>query len=363
MTPAAQRFLGVGVIGAGYWGPNLIRNFARHDRSRVIAVCDMQLDRAQRIASQYRVESVTNDPDELIAHEDVELVVISSPSRTHYPLVKAALTAGKHVLVTKPMATRLDHAEELADLAERQGLILAVDHTFVYSAAVRKMRELVASGELGQIYYVDSVRINLGVFQSDVNVLWDLGPHDISIVDDILGGGLPLEVSAIAAAHAGSRMENIAYLTMRYAPDILAHVHVNWLAPAKIRRTIIGGSRRMVIYDDMQPSEKLLIYDKGVTIAPWTDPEEIYSQLVSYRSGDMQAPKLDDREALAVEVEDVVGCILDGGQPLADAAAGVRTVRILEAAGQSIREQSRPVFIARRDVEPVPIPISIPASA
>ncbi|HEY7736853.1 MAG TPA: Gfo/Idh/MocA family oxidoreductase [Candidatus Limnocylindrales bacterium] len=357
MNAAASRVLGVGVIGCGYWGPNLVRNFARHEQSRVVALCDAQVERAAKIASLYRVEKVTSDARELINHPDVELVVVSSPSATHYDLAKAAILAGKHVLVTKPMTTRVEHAEELVHLAERQGVILAVDHTFVYTGAVRKMRELIESGELGEIYYVDSVRINLGVFQSDVNVLWDLGPHDISIIDYVLGGTLPVEVSAVGAVHAGSRTENIAYLTMRYGPDVLAHVHVNWLAPAKIRRTIVGGSRRMIVYDDMSPSEKLLIYDKGVTIAPWNDPEQIYSQLVSYRSGDMQAPRLDDREALAVEVEDLVESITTGRQPVADGVSGVRTVRILEAAQESMRDHSRPVLVGPGVRAPVAVPI------
>jgi predicted dehydrogenase len=222
-------------------------------------------------------------------------------------------------------------------------VIVAVDHTFVYTGAVRMMRELVESGTLGEIYYVDSVRINLGVFQSDVNVIWDLAPHDVSIIDYVLGGILPSQVSAVSAAHAGSRRENIAYLTMRYGPSVMGHVHVNWLAPAKIRRTIVGGSKQMIVYDDMQPSEKLLIYDKGVTIDPGDDPAKVYGELVSYRSGDVLAPRLDDREALSVEVDEIISCILHGGTPTADGLAGVRAVKVLEAAAQSARDGSRPV--------------------
>lgn len=337
--------LGIGVIGCGYWGPNLIRNFARHDDAYVAAICDMQIDRASRVAGWYGVSAVTDDPAMLINNPEVSLVVVATPAGSHYRLAKAAIEAGKHVLIMKPMTTRTDHAEELIELARAQGVLLAVDHTFVYTAAVRKMREIVVAGDLGDVFYLDSVRINLGVFQSDVNVIWDLGPHDISIIDYVLGGRLPSEVSAVTAAHAGSRHENIAYLTMRYGPNVLAHVHVNWLAPAKIRRTIVGGSKQMLVYDDMQPSEKLLVYDRGVTISPWEDPEEIYNQLVSYRTGDVTAPRLDDREALATEVDDVVRAIRGGPPPLSDAALGLRTVQILEAAERSARDGSRPVTL------------------
>ncbi|MDP9251202.1 MAG: Gfo/Idh/MocA family oxidoreductase, partial [Chloroflexota bacterium] len=329
---ATRSAIRVGVIGCGYWGPNLIRNFARHDGARVVAVCDAQPERAQKMASWYAVPLVTTSAAELIESNAVDLVVVATPSQTHYSLAKQAILAGKHVLVMKPMTTQVDHAEELVDLAARNGVMLAVDHTFVYTAAVRKLRDLVVSGELGDVFYVDSVRINLGVFQSDVNVIWDLAVHDVSILDYVLGGTFPSEVTAVSAAHAGSWAANIAYLTMVYPPDVLAHVHVNWLAPAKIRRTIIGGSRRMAVYDDMHPSEKLLVYDRGVSIAPWTDPEDVYSALVSYRSGDMSAPRLDDREALAVEIDHLLECIWTGTPPITDGLSGLRTVRVLEAA-------------------------------
>jgi predicted dehydrogenase len=298
------------------------------------------------MARLYGVPMATSDPAQLIASPDIDLVVIAAPARTHVTLGLDAIDAGKHVLMTKPMTTSAEDAERLVDLAERKGVVLAVDHTFVYTGAVRKMRELVASGALGEIFYVDSVRINLGVFQSDVNVIWDLAAHDISIIDYVLGGNEPLQVSAVGAAHASSRRESIAYVTLRYGQDILAHVHVNWLAPAKIRRTIVGGSKQMIVYDDMQPSEKLMIYDKGVTIASRNDDAEtVYGELVSYRSGDVWAPKLDTREALAVEVDELIDCILRGGVPVADGAAGLRTVRVLEAAARSARSGSHPVHL------------------
>jgi predicted dehydrogenase len=229
----------------------------------------------------------------------------------------------------------------------------------VYTGAVRKMRAMVESGELGEIYYLDSVRINLGLFQSDVNVIWDLAPHDISIIDFVLGGRMPEEVSAIGAAHAGSPHENIAYVTLRYGPDVLAHVHVNWLAPAKVRRTIVGGSRKMLIYDDVQPSEKLLVYDRGVTIAPWNDPEALYSsQMVSYRSGDMHAPRLDDREALALEVDELIAAIMYGAPLVTDGASGLRAVRILDAAARSVRNGGVPVSLGD-GAETATVPIAV----
>jgi predicted dehydrogenase len=356
--------VGVGVIGCGYWGPNLVRNFAWTEGARVVAVADAQLDRARKLASQYGVPSAYEDAIELINDPRVGLVVVATPSRTHHLLAKAAIEAGKHVLVMKPMTTSVVEAEDLIERAAAKGVLLAVDHTFVYTAAVRKMREMVENGDLGEIYYIDSVRINLGVFQSDVNVIWDLGPHDVSIIDYIMGGQIPTEVSAIGAAHAGSLRENVAYVTMRYGPSVLAHVHVNWLAPAKIRRTIVGGSRQMVVYDDMQPSEKLQVYDRGVTIAPWDDPEQVYSQLVSYRSGDTWAPNLGNGEALALEAEEVIGCIRRGGEPVGSAAAGLRTVRILAAAEQSMRNGSQLVHLrgeaAGSMSEPIAIEVATP---
>jgi predicted dehydrogenase len=353
-----NRRVRAGVIGCGYWGPNLIRNFAHHEDATVVAVCDTALDRAERMARTYGVPLATTDAQSVITSPDVDVVVVATPARTHAPLARAAIEAGKHVVVMKPMTTSSEAAEELVELAEQRGVVLAVDHTFVYTGAVRLMRELVAAGDLGEIFYVDSVRINLGAFQSDVNVIWDLAPHDVSIIDYVLGGILPTHVSAVGAAHAGSRRENIAYLTMRYGPSLIGHVHVNWLAPAKIRRTIVGGSKKMIVYDDMQPSEKLLIYDKGVTITPDDDPEKVYSELVQYRSGDVLAPRLDDREALAVEVDELVQCILHGGSPTSDGRAGLRSVQVLEAASRSARDGSLPIAIdadARRVIQPLRI--------
>ncbi len=330
-----MRAIRVGVIGCGYWGPNLVRNFARHPQSQVEAVCDLRYERAMRVGTEYRIPTVTDQVDEVLKAPDIDLVVVATPSFTHFELAKAAIDAGKHVLVMKPLATQTDHAEELCQLAQRRGVLLAVDHTFVFTGAVRKMKELIAAGEIGDLYYFDSVRINLGLIQTDVNVVWDLAPHDVSIMDYLIGQD-PLSVSATGAAHGGSPTENIAYVMVRYAGSLISHVHVNWLAPAKVRRTIVGGSKKMMIYDDMEPSEKLKVYDKGFSIA--TDPavEKEYQLMISYRSGDMHAPQLETREALAREADNIISAIGGKEELIADGVAGWRVVRILDAAQQSI---------------------------
>lgn len=344
--------INVGVLGCGYWGPNLARNFARQGESSLVAVCDIVPERAERLGAQYQVDLVTTDAAEVIEHPLIDLVVVATPVWTHYELARSAIQAGKHVLVMKPLTARSDQAEELCQLAEAHGVLLAVDHTFVFTGAVEKMKELVDADELGELYYFDSVRINLGLFQSDVNVLWDLAPHDVSIMDALVGSA-PDEVSAVGMCHSSSPTENIAYLTMRYGDSFLAHVHVNWLAPAKIRRTIVGGSRKMLVYDDMEPSEKVRVYDKGVSFNTESseDPTQDYKLMVSYRSGDMTAPQLSTREALAVEADNIINAIRGRERLRVDGRAGLRVVRILEAAEQSIR----------RSGAPVPLPVAPPA--
>ncbi len=347
-----MRAVRVGVIGCGYWGPNLARNVAHHPLCQLEAVCDVRYERAVRVGSEYRVPMVSDRADEVLRAPDIDCVVIATPCFTHFDLAKTALAAGKHVVVMKPLATRLADAEELCDLADRQGLCLAVDHTFVFTGAVRKMRELIAAGDVGDLYYFDSVRINLGLFQTDVNVVWDLAPHDVSIMDYLIRQD-PLAVSAAGASHGGSPTENIAYVTVRYAGSLIGHVHVNWLAPAKVRRTIVGGSKRMMIYNDMEPSEKLQVYDKGFSIGAEPGGEREYELMISYRSGDMHAPQLDMREALAVEVDNVVQAIL-GKEPLVvDGRAGARVVRILEAAQDSIDQGGAVVPLSRTGVKAI----------
>ena len=342
---ARVKAIGVGVIGCGYWGPNLVRNFARHPGSQVDAVCDIRYERAARVASEYRIPLVTDRVDDLVQAPGIDLLVIATPSFTHYDLAKAAIEVGKHVLVMKPLATRVADAEELCELADRRGVLLAVDHTFVFTGAVRRMKELIAAGEVGELYYFDSVRINLGLIQTDVNVVWDLAPHDVSIMDYLISQE-PVSVAATGASHGGSPTENIAYVTVRYAGSLLGHIHVNWLAPAKVRRTIVGGSKKMMIYDDMEASEKLKVYDKGFSIASNGSPEKEYQLMISYRSGDMHAPRLDTREALAIETANVIDAINGKGQLVVNGRAGWRVVRILEAAQRSIAQGGAVMAVA-----------------
>jgi len=336
--------LRVGVVGCGYWGPNLVRNFARHADVKVEAVCDRELKRAERTGAEYRVPTVTDQPRRLFEDRSLDLIVVATPTATHFDLTRAALDAGKHALVMKPLTSSSEQAEELATLAVKRGVLLAVDHTFVFTGAVRKMKELVASGALGELYYFDSVRVNLGLFQSDINVIWDLAPHDISILDYLVGGE-PEEIVAVGVAHGQSPTENIAYITLKYPNSFLAHVHVNWLAPAKVRQLILGGSRKMLVYDDVQPSEKVKVYDKGVSFQNDGDGDP-YKFMVSYRSGDMVAPQLDGKEALAVEVDNIVKAICAKEPLVSDGAAGVRVVRLLEAAQRSIAEGGAPLRLA-----------------
>lgn len=332
--------LGVGVVGYGYWGPNLVRNFNELDVSRVVTVCDMSAARLKQVQAKYPAVGVTSDYAAMLADPRVEAVCVATPVRSHYALAKAALLAGKHVFVEKPMAETAAQAEELIALAATNKLTLMVDHTFIYTGAVRKMRELVETGALGEVYYYDSVRVNLGLFQHDVNVIWDLAIHDLAVMEFVLGQS-PKAVSATGISHLRGQPENIAYLTMFFAGNLIAHMHVNWLAPVKIRRTLLGGSKQMVVYDDLEPSEKIKIYDKGASVAE--NPESIRQMLVSYRTGDAWLPKLEGTEALAVEARHFCDCVRTGKTPLSDGQAGLRTVRILEAASQSLKLRGQPV--------------------
>ncbi len=334
----------IGVIGYGYWGPNLVRNFAELANARVTMVADRRPERLAQVERRYPSVRTTTEAAELIAASDVDAVVIATPVEFHFELTMMALRAGKHVLVEKPIASSSEQAERMIDEARRRRLTLMVDHTFVYTGAVQKMRDLTRSGELGDIYYYDSVRINLGLFQHDVNVLWDLAVHDLSIMDFVLGQ-LPTGVSATGLAHVAGRPENIAYMTMFFAGPLIAHVHVNWLAPVKIRRTLLGGSRRMVVFDDLEGSEKVKVYDRGISVDP--SPENVYQMLVGYRSGDMWAPKLAVAEALSVEAAHFVECVSNSREPLTDGEAGLRIVRLLEAASASMASQGRLVALGQ----------------
>jgi len=328
--------LKVGVIGYGYWGPNLVRNFMSAPGSSVGAVCDLQEKRLAPLRKLYPGVNATTNPHELITDKSVDAVVICTPVSSHFELAMNALKAGKHVLVEKPLAANSADALKLITEAEARKLVLMVDHTFVYTDAVRKMREMISSGKLGEIYYYDAVRVNLGLFQHDVNVIWDLAIHDLSIMDYVLPHK-PVAISATGMSHVPGQPENVAYITLFFNEAQIAHVHVNWLTPVKVRHTLIGGSEKMILYDDLEPSEKLKVYDKGITVTP--GPEDVYKMLVSYRSGDMWAPRLDNTEALQTEAIHFIDCVENGTHPETDGHAGLRMVTMIEAAEQSLRNR------------------------
>ena len=329
--------IGIAVVGYGYWGPNLVRNFWETPGARLVSVCDLRTERLAGVQSRYPAVEITGNFADVLNDPRVDAVAIATPVSSHFELAMRALQAGKHVFVEKPIAATAEHAQRLVDEAERRGLVLAVDHTFIHTGAVRKMRELVDT-QLGDVYYYDSVRVNLGLFQHDVDVMWDLAVHDLSIIDYVLPEK-PIAVSATGMAHVPGEPENIAYITLFFPSSLIAHIHVNWLAPVKVRRTLLGGDRKMVVYDDLEPSEKIKIYDKGITTKPGTD--DLYKLKVGYRSGDMFAPQLDVTEALLIEGRHFMESISRGEPTLTDGRAGLRVVQILEAASRSMRERGR----------------------
>lgn len=332
--------INVGVVGYGYWGPNLVRNFSGAADAQVRAVADRDEQRLGLVKKRHPSVAVTTDFKTLLDDPQIDAVAIATPVSSHFELALQALRAGKHVFIEKPLTETADQAEQLIAEADKRGLVLHVDHTFIYTGAVRKMRALVEEGELGELYYYDSVRVNLGLFQPDVDVIWDLAVHDLSIMDYVFSSK-PVAVSASGMSHVEGKPTNVAFLTVFFEDNAIAHLHVNWLAPVKIRRTLIGGSRKMIVYDDLEPSEKVKVYDKGITMNG--DKEGAYQQRIGYRTGDMWAPKLEVTEALLVEADHFVRCIQDGEQSLSDGRAGLRVVQILEAASRSLIEKGRPV--------------------
>lgn len=329
----------IGVIGYGYWGPNLVRNFAEIPGAEVRTVSDFKPELLAKAKTRYPTLNVTIDCCDIFTDPKIDAVAIATPVSTHFELALAALQAGKHVLVEKPMTVSSEQAMRLIEEAERRNLVLMVDHTFVYTGAVRKMHDAIATNVLGKIYYYDSVRVNLGLFQHDVNVIWDLAVHDLSIMNYVLPYQ-PYAVSATGMSHVPGEPENIAYLTLFFEDNLIAHIHVNWLAPVKVRRTLIGGSQRMIVYDDLEPSEKVKIYDKGITLNG-NSAERVYQMLIGYRTGDMWAPHLDMTEALRTEGLHFIDCIQQGNRPITDGESGLQVVRILEAATQSMKQHGR----------------------
>ena len=332
----------IGVIGYGYWGPNLVRNFFECPMTEVVAVADLSGDRLGLVNRRYPGVETTTDYRDILRNPRIDAVAISTPVTTHFALAMEALGAGKHVLVEKPMTATSEEALRLIEGADRHNLVLMVDHTFVYTGAVRKIRELIDRGSLGELYYYDSTRVNLGLFQHDVDVIWDLAVHDLSIMDFILSES-PVAVSATGIGHIKGAAENIAYVTAFYDSSLIAHLSVNWLSPVKVRRTLIGGSRQMIAYDDLENSEKVKVYDKGVTVR--NGPESVYKLLVGYRSGDIHCPQLDVTEALRIEAAHFADCIETGKTPQTDGFAGLRVVSVLEAATKSMKERGRSVAL------------------
>lgn len=333
----------LGVIGYGYWGPNLVRNFAEYPGSQVTRIADRREDRLAPVARRYPDIVTTTDFRDLLKDPAIDAIVICTPISTHFDLALAALRAGKHVLCEKTLTATSDQTQRLIDEAARRRLVLMVDHTFVYTGAVQKIKEVVSAGQLGRLYYYDSVRVNLGLFQHDVDVLWDLAVHDLSIMDHILGAK-PTAVAATGISNVPGRPINTGYLTCFFESNLLAHFHVNWLAPVKVRRTLIGGDAQMIVYDDLEPSEKVKIYDRGITVD--TPSEAVYELMVGYRVGDMWAPQVSLTEALRVEVQHFIECIRNGQKPITDGESGLRVVRILEAATESLGKRGQPVELS-----------------
>ncbi len=332
--------INVGVVGYGYWGPNLVRNFVASPDANVVTVCDRDAGRLQKVQALYPAVEVTTSAEEMIADPRIDAVIVATPVDAHFPIAMAALKAGKHVFVEKPIASTADQARQLVEEAAKRGLVLHVDHTFVYTGAVRKMHELIRTDAFGQVRYYDSTRVNLGLFQHDVNVLWDLAVHDLSIMAYVLGQ-TPVAVSATGHTHMPGQPEYAAFLTVYFSGDTIAHINVNWLSPVKVRRTLVGGDKQMIVYDDNEPSEKIKLYDKGISVTE--TPEDVRKVLISYRTGDLWVPKLQELEALSVEAAHFCACIRGEEKSLTGGEAGLELVRILEAANQSMANRGAPV--------------------
>ena len=329
----------VGVIGYGYWGPNIVRNLHSLDNARVEMLCDKSPAAIERAKRSYPSVEVTTDPSQILNSPRIDAVAVITPVWTHYEIAKAALLNGKHVFVEKPFTSNSDQAKELIDLAERKNLKIMVDHTFLFTGAVSKIRELSESGVLGDLYYYDSLRINLGLFQHDVSVIWDLAPHDLSIMDHLIKGE-PEAIVASGEKHLNG-VEDVAFITVYFPNSVIAHINVNWLSPVKIRMTLIGGQKKMLVWNDLVADEKIRVYDKGVKLSS-RDPHElpyIAGPLVDYRTGDMWSPHIEQVEALRVELNYFADCILHNKTPFNDGQAGLRVVRMLEAAEQSIQKR------------------------
>ncbi len=332
--------INVGIIGYGYWGPNIVRNFGATDSVKVLAVCDRSQEALNRARRSYPHLAVTNNCEDILNSGEIDAVAVITPVSTHYDLAKKALQNGKHVFVEKPFTLNADQAEELIELAEKKNLKIMVDHTFIFTGAVRKMKQLLDEKVLGDLYYYDSVRVNLGLFQSDVNVIWDLAPHDFAVMDYLIPEK-PVGVAACGKAHVNG-LEDTAYITVHFTNNMIAHFNVNWLSPVKLRTTLIGGEKKMLVWNDLEADEKIKIYDKGVEVS---SRESTYKLMVSYRSGDMHAPRVEQIEALKMETEYFVSCIQNNERPVNDAVSGLRVVKLLEACNASLKSNGREIAV------------------
>jgi predicted dehydrogenase len=335
-------FMKVAVIGCGYWGPNLVRNFVQSNKVRELICCDLDPKRLDRMKNLYPSVEVLSDYKKLLDIPDLDAVAIATPVKTHYPIAKEFLDQGKHVFIEKPLTHSYDTGLELVRLAEEKEKVLMVGHTFEYTAAVNKIKSIIENGELGKILYISCIRVNLGLIQPDINVVWDLAPHDISIILYILGEA-PISVNSQGKAHFKTGIEDVATTTLNYRNGLIAFIHSSWLDPNKIRRTTIVGSRRMLVYDDIEPQEKIKIFDKGVEVPPYYDTYAEFQ--FSYRYGDIHSPRIDDFEPLKKECDHFLTCIQKGAHPLSDGYSGLRVVSILEAANRSLKLHGKAVPI------------------
>lgn len=332
--------LNVGVIGYGYWGPNIVRNFNGIEGSRVQLICDGNQNALNRAKKAHPHINTTDTWQDVVSSPDIDIVAVITPVSTHFELAKNALLNGKHIFVEKPFTATVAQAEELIELADKKNLKIMVDHTFIFTGAVRKMNQLIHEGVLGDLYYYDSTRVNLGLFQKDVNVIWDLAPHDFAIMDYLIEER-PVAVSACGKAHINGK-EDTAYITVHFSNKMIAHFNVNWLSPVKLRTTLVGGEKKMLVWNDLEADEKLKIYDKGVEVK---NEEGVYNLLVSYRSGDMWAPKVQQIEALKMEAEYFVNCILNGENPINDGHAGLRVVKMLASCDESLKNNGTMIYL------------------
>lgn len=337
--------INVGIIGYGYWGPNVARNFHSCPGVKLVGVSDLNKRRLDLAKNHFPFLRGYEDPQDLIRSEEIGVVAVVTPVNTHYELAREALENGKHVFVEKPFTSTRGQAEGLINLAAKKKLKIMVDHTFLFTGAVRKMKEVIDSGELGKLFFYDSVRVNLGLFQHDINVVWDLAPHDFSIMSYLIKER-PIAVSAHGSVHFGGDFEDVAYIVLHFEEsNFIAHFHLNWLSPVKIRSTLISGDRKMLVWDDLSSDEKIKIYDRGVTFNGTDNKNGIHKLLVSYRSGDMYAPKLDSTEALQREVEYFVRCVEHDEEPFNNGEAGLQVVRLLEASDGSIKQGGRKITL------------------